>query len=173
MWCLEIILSTNVHQSVNFDIRVHILPTILPMVLMRRVCVTIRTFFHCWSRPFSHDLCVLPEGEMNVGHSWWFLKRAKLSNFGIGWHLLVCQWWGAHLGLWYCGFKVFSSDISVIYILVCVSAVSSSSVVCCFFLILLADVIQQKKILHGIILFICALLFISLFADLYFLFIVS
>ena len=41
------------------------------------------------------------------------------------------------------------------------------------FLILLADVIQQKKILHGIILFICALLFISLFADLYFLFIVS
>ena len=132
MWCLEIILSTNVHQSVNFDIRVHILPTILPMVLMRRVCVTIRTFFHCWSCPFSHDLCVLPEGEMNVGHSWWFLKRAKLSNFGIGWHLLVCQWWGAHLGLWYCGFKVFSSDISVIYILMCVSAVSSSSVVCCF-----------------------------------------
>ena len=128
------ILSTNVHQSVNFDIRVHILPTILPMVLMRRVCVTIRTFFHCWSCPFSHDLCVLPEGEMKC----WsllmvFKKRGKLSNFGIGWHLLACQWWGGHnWGLWYCGIKVFSSDISVIYILMCVTAVSSSPLVCCF-----------------------------------------
>ena len=39
---------------------------------------------------------------------------------------------GGHRDLWYCGIELFSSDISVILILMCGIAVSSSPVVCGF-----------------------------------------
>ena len=55
-------------RLINYDIRVHILPVVLPtfpVVLVRRICITIKTF-PLLIMPFknSHDLCVLPEGEM-------------------------------------------------------------------------------------------------------------